>query len=332
VTAVLDEIDGTEQAELAALASWGARAAALGIDVLFGVALIATLALLAWTAPLMGWLWWAYVVVAVLTGLAMMVNRWVLPTITGWTVGRAVTGIRVLRVVSPSLRSPGSDGASVGTGRLLARDIAHLLDTAAVFLGWLWPLWDRRHRTFADLLLRTEVHRVGEPERDVRRPVAIGLVVATLLCAVGTAAGYLMVYRQDRALETARAEIAAQGARIVEQILSYAPDTAKDDFARAQSLASDIYRPQLIQQQEALQKAPLVSNEYWAVNGVVLEQPALTTNTASMLLAMQGQRGSDPNAMRFITATVRADFVKSGDQWQVQNLSVLTKPHTGGGQ
>ncbi len=322
MTAVLDEIDDTEVAGLAEPASWGARAAALGIDVLFGVALIVTLALLAWTAPLMGWLWWVYVVVAVLAGLAMMVNRWVLPTITGWTVGRAVTGIRVV----------GRGGAPVGTGRLLARDLAHLLDTAAVFLGWLWPLWDRRHRTFADLLLRTEVHRVGEPERNLRRPVAIGLVATTLLCAVATAAGYLMVYRQDRALDTARAEIAAQGARIVEQVLSYAPDTAKEDFARAQALASDIYRPKLIEQQEALQKAPLVSNEYWTVNGVVLEQPTPTTNTASMLLAMQGQRGSDPNAMRFITATVRADFVKTGDQWQVQNLSVLTKPRTGGGQ
>lgn len=322
MTAVLDEIDDTEVAGLAEPASWGARAAALGIDVLFGVALIVTLALLAWTAPLMGWLWWVYVVLAVLAGLAMMVNRWVLPTMTGWTVGRAVTGIRVV----------GRDGTPAGTGRLLARDLAHLLDTAAVFLGWLWPLWDRRHRTFADLLLRTEVHRVGEPERNLRRPVAIGLVATTLLCAVATAAGYLMVYRQDRALDTARAEIAAQGARIVEQILSYAPGTAKDDFARAQSLASEIYRPKLIEQQEALQKAPLVSNEYWTVNGVVLEQPAPTTNTASMLLAMQGQRGSDPNAMRFITATVRADFVKTGDQWQVQNLSVLTKPRTGGGQ
>lgn len=322
MTAVLEEVDGTDQVEVAALASWGARAAALSIDVLFGVALIVTLALLAWTAPLMGWLWSVYVGVAVLTGLAMMVNRWVLPVRTGWTVGRAVTGIRVR----------GRDGAAVGTGRLLIRDIAHLLDTAAVFLGWLWPLWDRRHRTFADLLLRTEVHRVGEPERNLRRPVAIGLVAVTLLCAAATAAGYLAVYRQDRALEAARTEIAGQGARIVEQILSYAPETAKDDFARAQSLASDIYRPQLIEQQEALQKAPLVSNEYWAVNGVVLEQPALTTNTASMLLAMQGQRGSDPNAMRFITATVRADFVKTGDQWQVQNLSVLTKPYSGGGQ
>lgn len=323
MTGVLDEAETTEEVAPAVPASWAARAAALGIDVLFGMALIATLALLAWTAPLMGWLWWVYVVVAALAGLAMMVNRWVLPPRTGWTVGRAVTGIRVVR---------SSDGAPAGTGRLLIRDIAHLLDTATIFLGWLWPLWDRRHRTFADLLLRTEVHRVGEPARNLRRPVAIGLVAATLLCAAATAAGYLVVYRQERALDAARSEIAAQGARIVEQVLSYAPDTAKDDFARAQSLASDIYRPQLIEQQEALQKAPLVSNEYWAVNSVVLEQPALTTNTASMLLAMQGQRGSDPNAMRFITATVRADFVKTGDQWQVQNLSVLTRPYSGSGQ
>lgn len=316
----------TEAAPEPVLASWGARAGALAIDVLFGIALIITLALLAWTAPMMGWLWWVYVVLAALTGLAIMANRWLLPVRTGWTLGRAVTGIRVVRRSRPDQQV-----GPAGTGRLLARDIAHLLDTAAVFLGWLWPLWDRRHRTFADLLLRTEVHRVGEPERDLRRPVALGLAATALVCAAATAAGYLVVYRQDRALDAARAEIAAQGARIVEQILSYGPETAQDDFARAQSLASDTYRPQLIAQQEALQKAPLVSNEYWAVNSAVLEQPELTPTTASMLLAMQGQRGSDPNTMRFITATVRVDFVKTGDQWQVQNLSVLTKPYAAGG-
>ena len=32
-----------------------------------------------------------------------------------------------------------------------------------------------------------------------------------------------------------------------------------------------------------------------------------------MLLAMQGQRGDDPSNLRFITATVRVDFEKSGD-------------------
>ena len=308
-------------------ASWGARAAALSIDVLFGLALIVTLALLGWTAPLFGWLWWVYVVSAGLVGLAMMANRWLLPARTGWTLGRAVTGIRVMR-----RQLPDRPAEPAGSGRLLARDLAHLLDTAAVFLGWLWPLWDRRHRTFADLLVRTEVHRVGEPDRDLRRPVAIGLAVTALVCAVATAAGYLAVYRHEQALAAARTELGAQGARIVEQILSYAPQTAEQDFARAQSLASEDYRPQLVDQQEALRKAPLVANEYWAVNSAVLEQPEPTPRSASMLLAMQGQRGNDPKALRFITATVRVDFVKTGDRWQVQNLSVLTRPYTGGAQ
>ncbi len=311
-----------EPQDEAVLASWGARAGALGIDVFFGLALIVTLALLGWTAPLFGWLWWSYIGLAALTGLAVMANRWVLPARTGWTLGRAVTGIRVLR----------ADGSPAGAGRLLARDLAHLLDTAAVFLGWLWPLWDRRHRTFADLLSGTEVRRVGEPEQDLRRPVAIGSVAAALVCVAATAAGYLVVYRHEQAVDAARAEISAQGARIVEQILSYAPQTAEQDFTRAQSLAGEDYRPQLVEQQEALRKAPLVANEYWAVNSAVLEQPELTPTSASMLLAMQGQRGNDPTAMRFITATVRVDFVKTGDQWQVQNLSVLTRPYTGGAQ
>ena len=67
------------------------------------------------------------------------------------------------------------DGSPVGLLRdWCGADLAHLLDTAALFIGWLWPLWDRRHRTFADLLLRTEVHEVERPQRDVRRPTAIG--------------------------------------------------------------------------------------------------------------------------------------------------------------
>ena len=49
-----------------------------------------------------------------------------------------------------------------------------------------------------------------------------------------------------------------------------------------------------------------------------------------MLLAMQGQRGTDPEDLRFITATVRVDFDKSSDgQWRVANLSVLKKPQMG---
>ena len=51
-----------------------------------------------------------------------------------------------------------------------------------------------------------------------------------------------MVYRHERAVDQARAEIAEQGPRIVEQLLTYNVDTLKDDFNRAQSLATDSYR------------------------------------------------------------------------------------------
>jgi Mce-associated membrane protein len=220
------------------------------------------------------------------------------------------------------------DGAPVGIARLALRDLAHLLDTASLFIGWLWPLWDRRRRTFADLLLRTEVHQVDRPHRDIRRPAAVALIAATLLCAAGVGLTYLVVYRHDRAVDGAHAQIATEGPRIVEQMLSYNVDTLQQDFSHAQSLTTDAYRPQLIAQQQAVQKAGATKNEYWAVSSAVL---SVTPQHASMLLAMQGQRGADPNDLKFITATVRVDFEKQGDgQWRVANLIVLKKPQMNG--
>jgi Mce-associated membrane protein len=237
---------------------------------------------------------------------------------TGWSLGRALFGIRVVRR---------GDGAAVGFARLLVRDLAHLLDTAAIFVGWLWPLWDSRHRTFADLLLGTEVRRVDPPARDMRRFAAKALAIAVVVCAALVALNYLVVYRHERAVDQARQQIADQGPRIVEQLLTYNVDTLKDDFNRAQSLATDTYRPQLVAQQEAVQKAGATSNEYWAVSSAVL---SAAPDKAAMLLAMQGQRGTDPADLRFITATVRVDFDKTSDgKWKVASLSVLKKPLMG---
>jgi Mce-associated membrane protein len=51
-----------------------------------------------------------------------------------------------------------------------------------------------------------------------------------------------------------------------------------------------------------------------------------------MLIAMQGQRGTDPKDLKFITATLRVEFEKSGDgQWKVANLIVLKKPQMNAG-
>jgi Mce-associated membrane protein len=318
VTAVLDATPDAPAADphpTDRLATWLARAGAFAVDVLLGIGVIATMALLALAAPLGDWLWWVYTGVAALTILLMAVNRLLLPTIgSGWTLGRAFFGIAVV----------GRDGSTVGVWRLLGRDLAHLLDTAALFIGWLWPLWDSRRRTFADLLLRTEARRVERPGPDLRRPTAVVLLAAALLCAGAVGLNYLVVYRHDQAIDRAHQQVAEQGPRIVEQMLSYGADSLQADFARSQALATDGYRPQLVAQQQAVQKTGATTNEYWAVSSAVL---SVSADRASMLLAMQGQRGSDPKDLRFITATVRVNFEKSGDgHWHVADLTVLKKP------
>jgi Mce-associated membrane protein len=323
VTAVLDATPNAaadDSSRPAAVAPWRARVGAFTLDVLLGVAVIAVLALLALTAPDRGWLWWVYTGTAAAVFLAIAVNRLLLPTINGWSLGRALVGIRVV----------GRDGGGVSSWRLLARDLAHLLDTAALFIGWLWPLWDSRKRTFADLLLRTEVRQVERPQRNMRKLAAKMLVAAVVVCAAAVALNYFVVYRQEQAVNQARQQIIEQGPRIVEQILTYNKDSLKNDFAHAQSLVTDSYRPLLVAQQDAAQKNNPTTNEYWAVSSAVL---SVSQKQAAMLLAMQGQRGTDAANLKFITATVRADFEKSADgQWRVANLTVLKKPLMGAGQ
>ncbi|MGV0849296.1 RDD family protein [Mycolicibacterium phlei] len=313
-TITLDTTPAGEPAAAAPVATWSARVGAFAIDVLAGLAVVATLALVALAAPPYSPLWWTYTAGAAVVVVAMAVNRVVLPTMTGYSLGRAVLGIAVHK----------RDGAPAGMWRLLLRDLAHLLDTAALFVGWLWPLWDRRRRTFADLLLRTEVRPATRPERDVRKLAVIWLIAATVISLAAVAACYWTVYRHERAVETTREQIAEQGPRIVEKLLSYKKDSLQQDFSHAQSLVTDGYRPQLEAQQKAVQGAEVADNEYWAVSSAVL---AATPTTAEMLLAMQGQRGNDAQNLKFITATVRVEFEKSGDgQWRVANLTVLKKP------
>ncbi|MEW5813146.1 MAG: RDD family protein [Actinomycetota bacterium] len=317
MTAVLPVTAETADTPEVTRASWPARAAAILVDVLPGAAVIATTALLALASPADGWERWMFTGVAAAAVFATAVNRLVLPVATGWTLGRALCGIAVRD----------RDGHAIGVGRLALRELAHLLDTLAVCVGWLWPLWDSRRRTFADMLTRTEVLVVERPRRNMRRVVAVVLIAVAFLCAGATGLGYLTVYRYERAVDAARAQIDEQGPRIVEQMLSYSADTIAADFSRAQGLTTEGYRSQLIAQQQAAQKAGIKSNEYWAVSHAVLTDPPVTPDQASMLLAMQGQRGDDPKDLKFITASVRVDFDRAPDgQWQVANLTVLKKP------
>lgn len=294
-------------------AAWSARAGAFGIDVLFGLGALATVLFVGWSAPPRGWLWWVCIVVAAAIVMAIAVNRLVLPVGTGWSLGRSVFGIRVVR----------RDGGPVGPWRLLARDVAHLLDTVPLCLGWLWPLIDRRGRTFADLLTGTEVRRVVGPRPDRREAAAAVIAGAAAVAVLAGALGYFVVYRPQVAAGRAEEYLAVEGPKIVADMLSYTAANADGDFAKAQTLVTDAYRPELVKQQDAVRKAGLVDNDYWSSNSAVV---SATGDHAIMVLLMQGQRGSAPK-QRFITASVRASFEKSSSgQWQVSDLTVLAPP------
>lgn len=297
------------------LAPWSARAGALALDVLPGATVLATASLVALTMPMHGGWWWACVCLGTAALLWTGFNRLLSPGVGGQSLGRRIFGITVVR----------RGESTVGLVRLLLRDAAHLLDTAPVFLGWLWPLKDPRRRTFADIVSGTET-RVAPASETSRRPrrVAIAVVVtAAALCAAGAGVSITVTALRDHADTDTSAAVTAQGPRIVEQILSYHPDTVDADFARAQSLVTDGYRGQLTTQQQAIRTEGSVRNEYWVTNSGVL---SAGRDRATMLLFLQGQRGAPPE-QRYLTATVRANFVQTeSEQWRVDDLTVVTSP------
>ena len=296
------------------LVPWHIRAAALAVDVLPGAAVVTTMALVCFTVPPQGVWWWVCVSAGGVAILLMLVNRSLLPTVTGWSVGRALFGIAVAR----------RNGEPIGPWGLLLRDLAHLLDTVSV-VGWLWPLWDSGRRTFADMLLGTEVRRreTAEPVFDARRWTTVVALGAAALCLAGGALSYAMVFAPDRATDQTRAQLDTQGPKIVAQMLTYDPKSLHDDFARALSLATDKYRTQLAAQQDMVQKGTPVINEYWVTDHAI---QSASPDRATMLMFMQGRRGAAPDE-RYISATVRVTFAKAGGgRWLVDDLTVLTKP------
>lgn len=301
------------------LAPWHLRAGAFAVDVLPVVAVATTMVLVSFTVPTQSVWRWLCVSVAGLAVLLGLNNRSLLHAITGWSLGRGLFGITVVR----------RDGADAGPWLLLLRDLAHLLDTASV-VGWLWPLWDSRRRTFADVLLGTEVRSLAPDKSpaNVRRWTAIALLSAAALCVAGIAMSYFLVDSQERAAERTHAQIATQGPKIVAQMLTYDPKSLQDDFARALSLTTDRYRGKLATQQDVVKKGTPVINEYRVVDSSV---ESAKPNGATMLLFMRGQRGAGPEA-REISATVRVNFAKGGNgRWLVDDLTVLTKPKPPGG-
>ncbi|MFF3063442.1 RDD family protein [Oerskovia sp. NPDC057915] len=113
----------------------------------------------------------------------------VLQAYTGATPGKRAVGIVVVNRDS---------GRPVGFLTTVLRWLAHLLD-ALCFVGYLRPLWDRQHRTFADSLLSTVVVRSVAPEphawlapfvRERHRGSRVVTAAATVLCVAGLAYAY----------------------------------------------------------------------------------------------------------------------------------------------
>jgi uncharacterized RDD family membrane protein YckC len=75
-------------------------------------------------------------------------NRWLQAGRTGQSWGKQALS---LKLVSESTGQP------IGPGMAFARDVCHILDSLACFIGWLFPLWDTKRQTFADKILSTVV-------------------------------------------------------------------------------------------------------------------------------------------------------------------------------
>ena len=124
----------------AAYANWGQRVAAYLIDYLpiivlelIGVIVhnvaFSLLVLLASIG------WWIY-------------NRCIQAGRTGQSLGKKTLRLRLLGEKT---------GEPIGAGMAFARDICHILDSLACYIGWLFPIWDAKRQTFADKIVSTVV-------------------------------------------------------------------------------------------------------------------------------------------------------------------------------
>ncbi len=133
------------------LADFGARAISFLIDC---VAPVIVLNLLLSLGAVTGGTAWG-LAPAVVGYLGLLVfgvwNSGYLQGTTGRSLGRRVARTKLVTIAT---------GQPVGFGRAVVRQICHGLEFG---IGYLWPLWDGKHQTFADKIVGAVVVRVGAP-------------------------------------------------------------------------------------------------------------------------------------------------------------------------
>ncbi len=80
-----------------------------------------------------------------------------MPTSNDWApiIALEIVGLLFLRVTVFSISE--STGEPIGPGMAFVRDICHILDSLACYIGWLFPIWDAKRQTFADKIVSTIV-------------------------------------------------------------------------------------------------------------------------------------------------------------------------------
>ena len=124
----------------AAYANWGQRVAGYLIDYvpiivfeLIGIISRNAIIYLLFILASIGW--WIY-------------NRVFQAGRTGQSLGKKTMHLRLLSEKT---------GEPIGAGMAFARDICHILDSLACYIGWLFPIWDAKRQTFADKIVSTVV-------------------------------------------------------------------------------------------------------------------------------------------------------------------------------
>lgn len=90
---------------------------------------------------------WAIFAVTTLLGLAYAIwNYGLRQGKTGSSVGKSIMKFKVVSEAT---------GQPIGFGMSIVRQIAHAIDGAICYIGYLFPLWDAKRQTIADKLLKT---------------------------------------------------------------------------------------------------------------------------------------------------------------------------------
>ncbi|MCW2751898.1 MAG: hypothetical protein JWR83_3008 [Aeromicrobium sp.] len=81
----------------------------------------------------------------------LVYNLMYLQGTTGQSFGKKIVGIAVYQA---------GTSRPLGPGLTFARQLVHIVDLAPCLLGFLWPLWDKERRTFADMIMSSRSYKL----------------------------------------------------------------------------------------------------------------------------------------------------------------------------